>query len=181
MGNYRRNYVVGGTYFFTVVTHRRRKILTSLLGRRCLHKAIDEVRHDRLFDLVAIVLMPDHLHCVWTLPREDKDFSTRWRLIKSRFTKDYLAGGGSEARPTTEQRRHASRGIWQPRFWEHACQNEDDLKRCVDYIHWNPIKHGLACRVCEYPWSSFRRYVQMGEYSVDWGGVNPCPGWNQPE
>src|SRR3990172_5928948 len=147
MGDYRRNYVAGGTYFFTVVTHRRRKILASPLGRRCLREAMNEIRHDRAFDLIAIVLLPEHLHCVWTLPTGDNDFSTRWRLIKSRFTKNYLAGGGRESTPTSEQRHHESRGVWQPRFWEHTCRDEDDLKRCVDYIHWNPVKHGLVPRV----------------------------------
>ncbi len=181
MGNYRRNYVSGGTYFFTVVTHRRQRILDSSLARRCLREAISDVRRERPFDLFAVVLLPEHLHCIWTLPLGDSDYSTRWRLVKSRFTTAYLANGGQEAPPTNEQRNQNGRGVWQTRFWEHTCRDEDDLKRCVDYIHWNPVKHGLVCRVCDYPWSSFKRFVQMGEYSVDWGGENPCPDWNQPE
>jgi len=77
--------------------------------------------------------------------------------------------------------KRGERAVWQRRFWEHTCNDEDDLKRCVDYIHWNPVKHGLVSRVREYPWSSFRRFVGMGEYSIDWGGVNPCPNWSQPK
>lgn len=181
MGDYRRNYVSGGTFFFTAVTHRRQKILASPLAHRCLREAIRHVRHDRPFDLIAIVLLPEHLHCVWTLPIGDHVFSMRWRLIKSRFTSTYLVSGGRETTPTVEQRNQDGRGVWQPRFWEHTCRDEDDLKRCVDYIHWNPVKHGLVSRVRDYPWSSFQRFVLMGEYSEDWGGENPCPGWNQPE
>jgi len=181
MGDYRRNYVSGGTYFFTAVTHRRREFLTSPLARRCLREAFAQVRRDRPFWLLAIVLLPEHVHCVWTLPTGDGDFSTRWRLIKSRFTSGYLARGGREAPPTAEQRNQQGRGVWQPRFWEHTCRDEEDLKRCVDYIHWNPVKHRLVRSVRDYPWSSFRRFVQMGEYSEDWGGTNPCPGWDQPE
>ena len=181
MGDYQRNYVPGGSYFFTVVTHRRRRMLTSTLARGCLRRAFSQVRHDRPFELPAIVLLPDHLHCILTLPTDDHDFSTRWRLVKSRFTRAYLVGGGRETTPTVEQRNQEGRGIWQPRFWEHTCRDEDDLKRCVDYIHWNPVKHGLVSRVRDYPWSSFRRFVSMGEYPEDWGGENPCPGWNQPE
>jgi putative transposase len=181
MGDFRRNYVSGGTYFFTVVTHRRRTFLASPLARGCLREAFIQVRRDRPFDLLAIVLLPEHVHCVWMLPTGDCDFSTRWRLIKSRFTSNYLSGGGREGEPTAEQRHQQGRGIWQPRFWEHTCRDEEDLKRCVDYIHWNPVKHGLVRRVRDYPWSSFKRFVQMGEYTENWGGTNPCPGWDQPE
>ncbi len=181
MGDYRRNYVPGGTYFFTVVAHRRKQILISALSRRCLREAITRVQEERPFTLFAIALLPEHLHCVWILPPGEADYSTRWSFIKSVFTKAYLRGGGKETMPTNEQRNQNSRGVWQPRFWEHTCRDHDDLKRCVDYLHWNPVKHQLVRRASDYPWSSFHKFVQMGEYSPDWGSEDPCPKWDQPE
>jgi len=181
MSDYRRWFVPGGTYFFTVVTHDRRALLTTELGRQCLHAAIQYVRGNRPFAMVAIVLLPDHLHAVWTLPTNDHDYSARWRRIKGRFTRDYLAGGGNEGGVSSSRAARGERAVWQRRFWEHVCRDEDDVKRCVDYIHWNPVKHGLVPRVRDYPWSSFGRFVRLGEYVPDWGGENPCPGWNLPE
>jgi putative transposase len=130
---------------------------------------------------VAIVLLPDHLHSVWRLPPGDDNYSLRWQKVKESFTRSYLASGGAEGRSTASRRRNQERAVWQRRFWEHTCRDEDDVKRCVDYVHWNPIKHRLARRVAEYPWSSFHRYVRLGEYSLDWGGVDPCPGFQPPE
>ncbi|HBO44285.1 MAG TPA: transposase [Planctomycetaceae bacterium] len=181
MSEYRRLFVPGGTHFFTAVTHERRPILTSEIARRCLREAIHQVQGDRPFAIIAIVLLPDHVHAVWTLPRDDEDYSTRWRRIKSCFTRACIAAQGEEGTMSESREKRGERAVWQRRFWEHTCNDEDDLKRCVDYIHWNPVKHGLVSRVREYPWSSFRRFVGMGEYSIDWGGVNPCPNWSQPK
>jgi|SRR5579885_1079845 len=181
MPHYRRNYVPGGTYFFTVVTHQRRPILTSELGRRCLREALLQVQQKHPFEVFAIVLLPDHLHTIWTLPPKDANFSLRWRKIKEEFTRSYLAGGGQEGSSTISRRRHRERAVWQRRFWEHTCRDEEDLKRFLDYLHWNPVKHRLAARVRDYPWSSFHRFVQLGEYDLDWGGDNPWPGYNEPE
>jgi putative transposase len=147
MSDYRRNYVPGGTYFFTVVTHLRQPFLTSDLARRCLHESIDRVRHQWPFDMVAIVLLPDHFHTVWTLPTGDANYSVRLRRLKELFTRSYLENGGTEAPQSRSRERHAERGIWQRRFWEHTIDDEEDLKRCVDYVHWNPKKHGLVSRV----------------------------------
>ena len=181
MGRYLRNYVPGGTFFFTVVTESRRPFLIDPLARNCLREAIRAERGQRPFELFAIALLPDHLHSVWSLPGEDADFSLRWRRIKERFTRAYLAAGGREACRRGSHIRHGQRAIWQPRFWEHTCRNEEDLKRCVDYLHWNPVKHGLVSRVIDYPWSSFHRFVRLGEYPEDWGGENPCVGFELPE
>lgn len=128
-----------------------------------------------------MVLLPDHFHTVWTLSPGDADFSLRMQKVKERFTKPFLAGGGSEAVHTDSERRYGRRGVWQPRFWEHAVRDEADLKRCVDYAHWNPVKHGLVRRIADYPWSSFHRYVRLGEYSPDWGTCDPCPDFQMPE
>ena len=181
MAQYIRNYVPGGTYFFTVVTHQRRPILTSELGRPLLRAAFDKILTRRPVTIVAIVLLPDHLHTVWTLPADDTDYSLRWGQIKEAFTRSYLASGGSEGHRSASRVSHRERAVWQPRFWEHTCRDEDDLKRCVDYIHWNPIKHGLIVKPAQYPWSSFHRFIKLGEYPPDWGDQDPSPGFNAPE
>ncbi len=118
-----------------------------------MREAIQFVRQDHLFDVAAIVLLPDHLHAVLELPCSDDDYSTRWRLIKSKFSR-----------------------LWQRRFYEHTCRDEDDLKRCIDYIRINPLKHGLVEKVHEWPWSSFHGYVKLGEYRRDWGSANEWYG-----
>lgn len=120
------------------------------------------------FSLDAIVLLPDHLHTVWTLPSGDENFSTRWRQIKTLFTKQWLAEGGDEVAQSLSRDIKRERGVWQRRFYEHTCQDEADLKRCVDYLHANPLKHGLVDRVVDWPWSSFHRYVRLGEYGDEW-------------
>jgi|SRR5262245_14085135 len=181
MSCYRRNYVAGGTYFFTLVTQDRQPILTEPTARRALRKAFRDVRRKRPFTLVAIVVLPDHPHAILTLPSGDSDYSLRWAQIKEEFTRSYLKAGGTEATRSAPRAAHRERGVWQRRFWEHTCRDEDDLKRCVDYIHWNPIKHGLVSRVRDFPWSSFRRFVRLGEYELDWGRVDPCPGFDTPE
>jgi putative transposase len=181
MPNYRRNYVPGGTYFFTLVTHHRRPFLTTDLARDCLRNALEDELTARPFQKFAIVLLPDHLHAIWTLPPGDAEYSVRWEKIKSDFTRTYLKRGGIDGAPSTSRLRHRERSVWQRRFWEHTCRDEDDLKRFLDYLHGNPVKHGLATRVRDDPWSTFRKFVKMGEYPLDWGAKDPCPGFHTPE
>lgn len=140
------------------------------MGREALRDAIRAVRAEHPFRIMAIVLLPDHLHTVWELPEGEPDYSTRWRLIKSRFTRLWVGSGGDAELVGPSRRRKQERGIWQRRFYEHTCRDEDDLRRCVDYTHINPVKHGLVGRVIDWPWSSFHRYVRLGEYPSDWGG-----------
>ena len=184
MPNYRRNYVPGGTYFFTLVTHERRPILTTDLGRVGLRRAIRAVRRRWPFAVLGIVLMPDHLHTVWTLPPGDARYSNRLRRIKRLFTNAFLAGGGTEGERSASRRRRSERGVWQRRFWEHTVRDGDDLIRCMDYLHFNPVKHGLAANVRDWSWSSFHRYVESGDYPPDWGSGPPAdlPGaeWDKP-
>ncbi|WP_040296969.1 REP-associated tyrosine transposase [Alcanivorax hongdengensis] len=153
MPNYRRNYVPGGSYFFTVNLNDRRQ---DLLTRHwpLLRRAIQAVQGCHPFRLDALVVLPDHLHTVWTLPEGDADFSSRWRAVKSRFSKA-LAG---------------DRPIWQPRFWEHTLKDEGSYRRHLDYVHRNPVKHGWVRRVRDWPYSTFHRYVEKGVYSLDWMG-----------
>lgn len=181
MSDYRRYFVPGGTYFFTCVTYRRKPFLTTDLGRRCLREAFDQVRRSHPFEMVAIVLLPDHWHTVWTLPTGDARYPLRWMRIKEEFTERWLAEGGREINQSASRVKHRLRGIWHKRYWEHTVRDEDDLKRCVDYIHWNPRKHKLVQRVCDWPWSSFHRMVQLGEYAIHWGGTDPTPQWHDPE
>lgn len=172
MPNYRRWRILGGTYFFTVVTERRRRFLVTDVARLALRNAFAHVRRERPFTVDAIVLLPDHLHTVWTLPPGDADYSTRWRLIKTHFTDHYLTSGGKESSRSAGRVDKRERGVWQRRFFEHTVRDESDMKRCIDYVHVNPLKHGLVERVVDWPWSSFHRYVKLGEYAADWGSAN---------
>jgi putative transposase len=181
MADYRRWYVPGGTYFFTLATHKRRKFLTDETSRRCLEEAMQTVQNSYAFTIVALVLLPDHLHTVWTLPQGDANYPTRWKRIKEEFTKSYLAKGGIELPVSESRRRKKERGVWQRRYWEHTVRDEDDLKRCVDYTHWNPKKHGYVKRVRDWEYSTFHEFVRLGEYDIDWGAADPTPGHEDPE
>jgi putative transposase len=103
------------------------------------------------------------------------------RRIKEAFTRRYLTSGGRESQQSRSRAEHGLRGVWQKRFWEHTIDDEDDLKRCVDYVHWNPKKHGLVSSVRDWQWSSFHRFVAAGEYTLDWGREDPAPGYDAPE
>ncbi len=181
MPDFRRWYVPGGTYFFTLVTHERQRLFLSEIARRLLREALQTQKDQRPFEIVAMCLLPDHLHAVLTLPPGDADYSVRWRRIKEDFTENWLASGGSEGSLSASRRKRKERGVWQRRFWEHTVNGDADLHRCVDYTHWNPRKHGLVRRVRDWPWSTFLRFVEQGEYSIDWGGTDPTPGWAAPE
>jgi putative transposase len=161
----------GHTFFFTAVTEGRRPILTTDLGRAALRTAITTVRSRQPFDLVAIVLLPDHFHTIWQLPHHDTDYSGRWRWLKFHFTRHWLAAGGGERRVSRSRADKDEHAIWQRRFYEHTCRDEADLKRCLDYVHVNPLKHGLVQRVSDWPWSTFHRYVRLGEYDAQWGSA----------
>ncbi len=181
MPQYRRNFVPGGTYFFTVVTAQRRPILTTDLGRRCLREAIHEVKTKFAFSIHAMVLLPDHFHTIWILPRGDSGFPTRMRRIKTEFTNRYLALGGCETKTSESRIKKQERGVWQRRYWEHTIRDEDDLNHCTDYIHWNPCKHNLVEFPRDWLWSSYHRFVRDGEYDDSWGYHDPCPGYDTPE
>ena len=173
MPEYRRANTPGASYFFTVVTFERRSLLTTDFARHCLRSAWKLTRQRYPFDEDAVVLMPDHLHCIWTLPPDDSDFSSRWRMIKGIFTRSFLKGGGVEGSRTDSRQRKREAAVWQRRFWEHRLRNEKDFRRHVDYIHFNPVKHGNVSKPIDWPWSSFSRYVEGGQYDPDWGTVEP--------
>jgi len=165
MPNYRRAIVPGGCFFFTVnLLERRKTLLVDHIAM--LREAIVTTRRSHPFAIDAFVVLPDHVHAVWTLPPGDRDFSLRWRLIKSRF---------ATALPKQERRSdvriaRGERGIWQRRFWEHLIRDESDYARHVEYCYINPVKHRLVARVCDWPHSSFHRDVRAGLFPADWGG-----------
>ena len=174
MPNYRRNYE-GEVFFFTVVTRCRRALFAEESNRRLLSSAIRSVQDQWPWEMAAIVVLPDHLHMLWRMPADDTDYSRRIALLKRRFTKAYLASGGQEAPVAPGQARHRLRGVWQRRFWEHTIRDARDFRVHLDYIHLNPVKHGLAERPGDWQWSSFARYVEMGSYEPDWCGRSDLP------
>ena len=158
MSDYRRLRIPGGSYFFTLALYDRRSaVLTDAPVRAALRKAIMETRRTRPWSIDAWVLLPDHLHCIWTLPAGDADYSTRWSAIKRLASN----GAGLPRAGQTDERRRES-GLWQRRFWERAIRDDDDLARHIDYIYWNPVKHGVVPCVADWPYSTFGRYVERG-------------------
>jgi putative transposase len=165
MPDYRRNRVPGATYFFTVnLLDRRSDLLVARID--ALREAVRQVRRRRPFHIDAWVVLPDHMHCLWTLPEGDSGFPARWRDIKTEFAKSL---------PAIEQRspvmvRRGERGNWQRRFWEHTIRDDRDYAAHMDYVHFNPVKHGLAQTPADWPFSSFPRCVARGLYSACWLG-----------
>ena len=170
MPNYRRAGAKGATYFFTVVTYRRQKFLTLPENRDALRSAIAAAKQYCAFVIEAWVLLPDHMHCIWTLPENDSDFSKRWGLIKAKFSKQKQARLHNEKWMNQSKHKHRESTIWQRRFWEHQIRNDYDFEKHMDYIHFNPVKHGYADRVCDWPYSTFHRYVRSGVYPIAWAG-----------
>ena len=164
---YRRAFLPGGSFFFTLVMEGRRPVFASAEAVDVLRGAFQSVLLARPFELDAMVVLPDHLHCIWTLPPGDADFATRWRLVKTWFTKHC-----DPALRLTPNRARAARNeqaLWQHRYWEHMLRDETDFTRHVEYIHFNPVKHGLVSSAIDWPYSSFRQYVEAGVYPPDWG------------
>jgi putative transposase len=170
---YRRLYVPGSIYFFTVVTYQRRKFLTTEFARNILHQAFRNTQLRYPFEVVAICLLPDHIHCLWQLPENDWNFSIRWASIKGIFSRNYLLMGGEDGVRSISRIAHREAGIWQRRFWEHCIRDEDDLERHFDYIHYNPVHHGYVDVVEKWPWSTFHRYIEKGHYAITWGLTKP--------
>ncbi len=166
MPNYRRTFIPGATWFFTVNLLQRHGNSLLIDKVDLLKSCIQRVRQQYPFKIDAWVMLPEHMHCVWTLPEGDVDYPTRWRLIKSHF---------SRRLPLIERRsatRVASgeRGIWQRHYWEHLIRNDVDYQRHVDYVHVNPLKRRLVSRVIDWKYSTFHRDVQRGIYVADWCG-----------
>ncbi|MCB1864647.1 MAG: transposase [Chromatiales bacterium] len=164
---YRRAFAPGGSFFFTLVTEGRRPLLQSADAVATLRQAFRAVRLSRPFGMDAVVVLPDHLHCIWSLPEGDHDFATRWRLIKTWFTKH--CDPAFRSHPDASRQARGEQAVWQHRYWEHRLRDEGDYARHVDYIQFNPVKHGYVAAAWDWPYSSFRRHVKAGVYPADWG------------
>jgi putative transposase len=171
--HYRRDYTEGATYFFTAVTFRRKPLFSQAEAVDGLRLAFREEMARRLSTIDAIVIMPDHLHAIWTLPLGDSDYSIRWRNIKRAFTATIPSVQRAKA-DASRQKKH-EQTIWQRRCWEHRIRDEQDFEHHVDCIHYNPVKHGYVSRPVEWLHSSIHRYIREGVLSPDWGGNIQLP------
>ena len=173
MPEYHRQFIEGGTYFFTVVTYQRQPILTSSMAREILRNVWQMVQKKYPFSTPALCILSEHLHCIWTLPKGDSQYSLRWGELKRLFTREYLKRIDPEERIRLEshnasRQKRGEAGIWQRRFWEHAIRDEVDFERHVEYLHYNPVKHRLVRNVGEWQWSSFQRYFPQGQNRIEW-------------
>ena len=165
MPRYLRARVAGATFFFTVaIVDRSDDLLVREIDR--LRDAYRVAQERRPFETVAICVLPDHLHTIWSLPEGDANFPQRWNLIKSIFSRGLAPATSRSARHIAKR----EKGLWQRRYWEHVIRDENDLARHIDYVHFNPVKHGYVARVRDWPHSSFHQYVARGELPDDWGG-----------
>jgi putative transposase len=172
MSDYLRPHITGATIFFTVTLARRGgDLLWREIGH--LRAAVKETRADLPFDIVAWVVLPDHLHAIWRLPTGDSDYSTRWKAIKTRFTKSVSRSGGFAAPRSASKVAKGERGIWQRRFWDHHIRDQADLDAHIRYCWINPVKHGLVERAADWPYSSIHRDIARGMVEPEWSGVVP--------
>ena len=161
---YRRAETKGGTYFFTVnLAERQNTLLVDEIDK--LRNVMNKVKQQHPYKLDAMVVLPDHLHVMWTLPSNDNDYATRWMLIKSGFSRQIP----KQERINKSRKTKGERGIWQRRYWEHLIRDERDFERRVDYIHYNPVRHGYVERAADWPYSSIHRFITRGVVSKDWG------------
>ena len=163
---YRRNRVAGGTYFFTVTLRDRKStLLVDHIG--LLREAVKRTKFANPFTIDAWVVLPEHMHTIWTLPPNDTDYSGRWRSIKGYFSHEL-----AKLLETPARNARGEYAFWQSRFWEHTIRDSDDYSRHIDYLHYNPVKHGYAQKVSEWPHSSFHRFVEMGIYPSNWANAH---------
>ncbi|MBV07718.1 MAG: transposase [Rubinisphaera sp.] len=175
MPNYRRAHIPGATYFFTAKTENNATIFNSENSIIQLKQVIQETRKRWPFEIPAIVVLPDHIHTIWELPRDDSNFSIRWSWLKKELTKRYLKEGGIEQPISLSRERNRRRGVWQRRYWEHVIKDEDDYEAHFDYIHWNPVKHGYVQCPSEWKYSLIHRWIERGIYDARWGCGQTTP------
>jgi putative transposase len=169
MPNYRRVKIKGGTYFFTLVTYQRQRLFSLPHIRLMFLDAVDYVKKYHPFQLIAYCILPDHVHLICQIPEDDDNYSIRISLIKRRFSKQYISHYGSQPQKNVSYEKRQETGIWQRRFWEHSIRDDEDLNRHFDYVHFNPVKHGLVEKVCDWEHSSFHEFVENGHYGLSWG------------
>ena len=175
---YRRTAAAGASYFFTVVTHLRRPLFADGEAIGMLHAGVESVQARWPFTIEAQVILPDHLHAIWTLPDGDADYPTRWRLIKEAFTRSYIQ---YIRRPPHDNGRRArgEQAVWQRRYWEHLIRDDRDFSAHVEYIHFNPVRHGFVTAPRDWAHSTFHEWVGKGLYDAAWGAQGPIepPAW----
>ena len=166
MSNYRRSQQKGGSFFFTVaLANRQSHLLIQYIDY--FKQAYRKVWQNYPFESVAVCVLPDHVHAIWTLPPDDCNYSLRWQLIKRYFSRHFNV---SQTRSHSKIK-YREKGIWQRRFWEHEIRDEQDLQRCIDYVHFNPVKHGYVARCIDWEYSTFHHYVRLGMLPENWGGT----------
>lgn len=171
---YRRAEAAGASYFFTVVTFRRQPVFTEPPVVEMLERAIQRIQERRPFVVEAQVVLSDHLHAMWTLPEDDSNYPTHWRLIKEAFTREYVPTYGVIWQDE-RRRTRGERTVWQRRFWEHLIRDDRDFSAHLEYIHLNPVRHGLVSAPRDWPYSTFRKWVANGSYDLTWGANGPVP------
>jgi len=174
MSNYRRVILPGATYFFTQVTYQRIPWLCSDISRSTLRKGLQRLQKLYPFSLDAIVLLPDHLHCIWTLPDGDSNYAGRWRYLKNFVTRSCGHKLQIPAEISLSRQKRQEKNLWQRRYWEHLITDDTDFNNHCNYIHYNPVKHGLCQSPKDWEFSSFHRFVKQAIYPEDWG-ANEAP------
>ena len=177
MPNYRRVYILGGTYFLTIVTYDRLPLFKDFQNIELLRSAVAKVQRKQPFRIIAAVILPDHLHFIWQLPPDDSNYSQRISRLKVLFTRACKARNPSNLEISQSRYKHRESDVWQRRFWEHSIRDEVDLQKHLDYIHYNPVKHGLVS--CPHLWSysSFSHWVKRDRYAQDWCCVCQNKAW----
>jgi putative transposase len=175
---YRRATVAGASYFFTLVTFRRQPLFGGGKAVELFNEALRSVQARRPFTVDALVLLPDHVHAIWTLPDDDHDYATRWRRVKETFTRAY-ARDHRLPEPDIGRRARGERTVWQRRYWEHLIRDDRDFVAHVEYIHYNPVRHGLVAAPRDWPYSTFGQWVAYGLYEATWGAdeIPQLPAW----
>jgi putative transposase len=164
MRTYTRAFTPGGTFFFTVnLADRSQMLFIDHIAE--LRESVRKVRDEHPFHIDAMVVMPEHIHAIWTLPPGDTDYPTRWTLIKAGFSRKLPKGENISA----SRIKKGERGIWQRRYWEHQIRDENDFARHVDYIHYNPVKHDYVKSPCDWTNSSIHRFIREGLLPANWG------------
>jgi len=169
MSDYRRSHLPGGTFFFTVITYNRVPLFANQCARTTLHNAWQMVQKKYPFTVDALCLLPNHIHCIWTLPEYEKNYPKRWKAIKAHFTRLYKQNHPKQAEPNLSRQRKGEAAIWQRRYWEHTIRDDQDYINHFDYIHYNPVKHGYVRRPGDWPWSTYHKYFVAGYYDKEWG------------
>ena len=174
MSEYRRAYIPGGTFFFTAVTYNRTPLFSQPKNVTLLRQAVATVKSQMPFKFLGAVILPDHFHFIWSLPPNDTNYSKRLGQIKILFTRSLRGERSLPHNVSKSRHKRRESDVWHRRFWEHAILDEEDFAKHLEYIHYNPVKHGLVSCPHFWPYSSFSLWVQKGVYTDDWGCV--CNG-----